>query len=1034
MLYPHSKDAALSRELFENPPSEYRGTPFWAWNCELDRDELLWQLDVLKKMGLGGAHMHVRTGMATPYLSDDHMALIRACVDKCKEEKMLSWLYDEDRWPSGAAGGLVTRDEKYRARHLLFTVTPYGEGKVVRSRDSRSEGLRSENGRFLACYDVQLDEDGCLKDYRRIGETDKPQGIKWYAYLETDTPSPWFNNQTYANTLDKKTIERFVSVTHERYLEAVGDEFGKTIPAIFTDEPQFSRKSTLFYAREVKDVTLPWTDDLPNTFRETYGDELLDHLPELFWELPEGKVSVHRYHYHDHVSERFASAFADTCGNWCKEHGIMLTGHMMEEPTLQSQTEALGDCMRSYRSFQLPGIDMLCNGYEFTTAKQAQSAAHQFGYEGVLSELYGVTGWNFDFRGHKLQGDWQAALGVTVRVQHLSWVSMKGEAKRDYPASIHYQSPWWQSYSYVENHFARVNTALTRGKPLVRVGVIHPVESYWLHWGPLEQTCEVRDQMDENFRSITDWLCKGGIDFNFISEALLPIQCEQGGAPLKVGNMQYDAIVVPGCETLRSTTLERLEAFQRAGGRLIFLGDAPLYENAVPSSRGKQLYDLSVRAHLTKRALLESLAPVRLVDFRDASGRRTERFVHQLRKDGESIWLFMAPAGGPIMKDVPQLMPARIYMEGTYTVTLFDTLNGAVTPLACTHENGRTVIRRDFYEHDSLLLRFDPANGKAETVITPAKHFGAPLQTKAQAAYTLSEPNVLLLDKAEFALDDEPWQAQTELLKADNVLRSALGWDPRGSSVVQPWAIEEEKITHTARLRFTFSTLIPLHGARFALEDASLARVTLDQTPVTASPDGYFTDKSIGTLPLPDMAEGDHVIEVVLPFGKRTNIEWCYLLGSFGVDLQGERRLIVPLPEKLGYDCLTRQKMPHYGGNVTYHVPIHKTHDGPLSVTVPQYEGAAILIALDGNEQGHIAFNPNTLEIAHVPSGSHMLDITLLGHRHNCFGPVHCADLSIDWVGPDAWRTTGAWWTESYRLKPLGILSAPFIRESEANA
>ena len=115
MLYPHSKDAALSRELFENPPSEYRGTPFWAWNCELDRDELLWQLDVLKKMGLGGAHMHVRTGMATPYLSDDHMALIRACVDKCKEEKMLSWLYDEDRWPSGAAGGLVTRDEKYRA-------------------------------------------------------------------------------------------------------------------------------------------------------------------------------------------------------------------------------------------------------------------------------------------------------------------------------------------------------------------------------------------------------------------------------------------------------------------------------------------------------------------------------------------------------------------------------------------------------------------------------------------------------------------------------------------------------------------------------------------------------------------------------------------------------------------------------------------------------------------------------------------------------------------------------------------------------
>lgn len=77
---------------------------------------------------------------------------------------------------------------------------------------------------------------------------------------------------------------------------------------------------------------------------------------------------------------------------------------------------------------------------------------------------------------------------MTVRVQHLAWVSMKGEAKRDYPASINDQSPWWQDYAYVEDHFARLNTALTRGKPVVRVGVIHPVESYWLHWGPAEQT------------------------------------------------------------------------------------------------------------------------------------------------------------------------------------------------------------------------------------------------------------------------------------------------------------------------------------------------------------------------------------------------------------------------------------------------------------------------------------------------------------------------------------------------------------------
>ena len=65
--------------------------------------------------------MHCRAGMATEYLSDEFMKLIKACVKKAKKEDMLAWLYDEDRWPSGFAGGIVTKDVEYRGRHLVFT-------------------------------------------------------------------------------------------------------------------------------------------------------------------------------------------------------------------------------------------------------------------------------------------------------------------------------------------------------------------------------------------------------------------------------------------------------------------------------------------------------------------------------------------------------------------------------------------------------------------------------------------------------------------------------------------------------------------------------------------------------------------------------------------------------------------------------------------------------------------------------------------------------------------------------------------------
>ena len=405
MLYPKNQSEKLSQQLFAQPTSEYRAAPFWAWNCRLDEATLKEQIDVFERMGMGGFFMHVRTGLETPYMNEDFMRCIRACVEKAKSNQMLAYLYDEDRWPSGAAGGKVTQEEAFRARYLLFTPKP------------------QEEGLFLGAYAVSLDADSCLAEYHAVsGE----ETADWYAYRMCEPGRDRFNGNSYVDTLNPRAIERFIEITHERYREEVGADFGGAVPAIFTDEPQFTRKRQLKFARDKADVWLPWTDDLPETFRAATGLDLVAHLPELIWELPGGQVSEIRYHYHDHVAERFAAAFADTCGAWCDKHHLPLTGHMMEEPSLMSQTCSLGEAMRSYRSFGIPGIDMLCDNREYTTAKQCQSAVHQYGREAMLSELDGVTGWDFDFRGHKLQGDWQAALGVTLRVPHLSWMSMAG--------------------------------------------------------------------------------------------------------------------------------------------------------------------------------------------------------------------------------------------------------------------------------------------------------------------------------------------------------------------------------------------------------------------------------------------------------------------------------------------------------------------------------------------------------------------------------------------------------------------------------
>ncbi|MBQ9951007.1 MAG: hypothetical protein IJO98_02565 [Clostridia bacterium] len=1010
MLYP-LKNVPLTPEMFANPGCEYRATPFWAWNNRLDPKELCWQIEQFKKMGFGGFHMHVRTGMATEYLSDEYLRYIHACADKAEQEDMLAWLYDEDRWPSGAAGGLVTKDHRYRQRSLVF------------SREKRDE-------RLLVVYDVLLNHDGTLNRWSRIDEEDEAEGFKLYVYVQVAEDDPWYNNQAYVNTLDPESIQQFIEKTYVAFERAVGDQFGKRVPAVFTDEPQFSRKGTLSYAQDTRPVKLPWTDNLPETFMEAYGEDILESLPELLWDLPDGKVSVIRYHFHDHIAERFAQAFADQCGAWCEEHGLMLTGHMMEEPTLESQTAALGEAMRSYRSFQLPGIDMLCDWREYTTAKQTQSASRQFGREGVLSELYGVTNWNFDFRGHKLQGDWQAALGVTVRVPHLSWVSMNGEAKRDYPGTFNYQAPWYKEYAYVEDHFARVNTALTRGKARCRVGVVHPVESYWLHWGAKENTEEIRAQMDARFKNLTAWLLKGLIDFDFISESLLPQQCDadfDAGCGFPVGEMCYETVIVPPVETLRTSTIERLQHFVENGGRVIFLGDAPFLADAVPSELPGKLYDMCEKCAFDRVALLERLADMRDLIIRDESGVQTDYLLYQMREEGDSRWLFVCQADRPENPDTPKTHHLSVRMRGAWKLELFDTLTGEISDIPAQVQHGWTVYETPFHDHDSMLLRLPPAS---ETEIAAAEKATAVwIEPTAvgrflnKLEYTIDEPNVLLLDMAEYALDDEEYQPAEEILRLDNILRDRIGWVRRGNRWAQPWVESDRTTPHTLHLRYRFESNVRIEGAVLALENAENSSVTLNGA-LAKPEDGWYVDKCIGKQALPPIVPGENVLEIRLPYGKTVNVEACYLLGDFGVEVQGVHCRLTERPKTIAFGDITRQGFPFYGGNLTYRMPV-KLEKGVYELEVSAYRAHLLRVSVDGEDQGVLAYAPYRKSFEIREDGDHVIELTAFGCRINTFGQVHHADKTTRWWGPDSWRSKGILWSYEYKLWEQGVLKSP---------
>lgn len=187
--------------------------------------------------------------------------------------------------------------------------------------------VRSELGHLLAIYAVTL-QSGLLASSRLISSASeaKPEEAVWYAYIEPNPPSEYMGDDTLPDLLRPDTTRRFIETTHEKYKSAVGDEFGTTVPSMYTDEPQYCPMSTLNSAGKGQDIFLPWTEGILGSFKATKGADLMALLPKIIWDGEE--VPVERYWFLDHVAELFAENYMGVMARWCTDNGILMTGHL----------------------------------------------------------------------------------------------------------------------------------------------------------------------------------------------------------------------------------------------------------------------------------------------------------------------------------------------------------------------------------------------------------------------------------------------------------------------------------------------------------------------------------------------------------------------------------------------------------------------------------------------------------------------------------------------------------------------------------
>jgi hypothetical protein len=229
-------------------------------------------------------------------------------------------------------------------------------------------------------------------------------------------------------------------------------------------------------------------------------------------------------------------------------------------------------------------------------------------------------------------------------------------------------------------------------------------------------------------------------------------------------------------------------------------------------------------------------------------------------------------------------------------------------------------------------------------------------------------------------------------------------------------------------LRYTFESETALGGTELALENAALTQITLNGQDA-AAPSGWYADRSIGRVRLPDIQQGRNTLVLSFPYGRKIDVEAAYLLGDFGVQAAGTGCTLTAPVRSLAFGDITRQGLPFYGGNISYHLDLGDLTAGTaLEITATCYRGHLLRVRAGGADQGVIAYSPYRLALKPLPQGIRELELVCYGSRINTFGQLHCVDRRHgSWWGPNSWRSAGPDWTYEYNFWPQGVLKSPEI-------
>lgn len=990
--------AAELTRLFADPPADYRSAPLWDWNERITEEGIDFQLREFKKAGIGGVFVHPRPGLLTEYLSEDWFHLFDHTVQKGKELGLKVWIYDENSYPSGFAGGHVPAqmpDSYKNGAGLSLEIQPQLNVAVS---DTLAVVLKKTETGFA--------------DITAAVDREKGKQGTYYVFRKTyPAQSPWYGGFSYVDLLYKGVTQKFLELTMTKGYEKDIAEFGKTLPGIFTDEPNLE-------AAMSPGTLLRWTPDLWDAFRQRWGYDLKVNLPSLLEETGNWKKT--RHDYYELLLELFLDRWAKPWSKYCAEKGLKWTGHYWEhgwpEPTHGF------DELAFYIWHQQPGVDMLGNrldadglGGQFgneRAVRELLSAANQAGWTRTLSETYGGGGWDMTFETQKRLFDWECVLGVNFVNQHLSYYSLNGVRKFDYPPSFSYHEPWWEQYKLMGDYIGRASMAMSSGQQINRTLVLQPNTTAWMYFSRKVKNPAIASIRD-GFKNFVYRLEQQHLEYDLGSENVLKELGSVNGQALRVGKRDYALVVIPAeMENVDPTTLELLQKYVGNGGKVLSFRQNVGFVNGTESSK---VTELAARypQHWTVAEKPTDAAALKLLThdafaMTDRTGNGMLYHQRRMLDDGQVLFV--------VNSHPTKKASAAITVMGKF-VSKLDLVSGKAYGYPAREAGGKVTFQVDLEPVGSALFTVTDRK-PAQPLYAPVSGTETVLAGSGALTVKRESDNILMVNYLDLKT------AKSEQ-KGVYFMKALIGlFNENGVEMGNPWQhkIQYKKTYLEFDSQFKADSwfeagyhfqinpdLSPeaMKSIRAVVERPELWKVSINGHEVSKIEGSHWIEKGFPQFAVgPFLKPGKNTLTLKAPrMHVLAEVMPVYLLGDFLVKPAGQGFEIAG-GDIASLGSWREAGLPFYSQKVAYtqNYRLAKTAGASFKVKLNRWNGVVTELLVNGRPAGQIAWQPNEADITSLlQDGTNEITVKVIGSLKNTFGFFYRKNEGSIF-GPSTWN------------------------------